>query len=122
MCTQKNIYLLLDLKLLSNSFEMPKTHSEYNRQVKYRTSDKWMLLLENGRRSKAAREEFGVGTIPNVAQFYRGIVYDWFVKNAPELIDLNGEIPEVKDLKKSKAKHSENKKRIDFYFNNRDQL
>ena len=50
---------------------MPKTHSEYNKQIKYRTSSKWMLLLENGRRSKAAREGFGVGTIPTIAQFYR---------------------------------------------------
>ncbi len=99
---------------------MPKTHSEYNKQIKYRTSSKWMLLLENGRRSKAAREGFGVGTIPTTAQFYRGIVYDWFIKNAPELINLNGEIPEVVDLMKFKEKCSENKKTIDFYFNRRD--
>ena len=43
---------------------MPKTHSEYNKQIKYRTSSKWMLLLENGRRSKAAREDLGLEQFP----------------------------------------------------------
>ena len=48
------------------------------------------------------------------------------ISSLQKMADESKDVEELekteKDLKKSKAKHSENKKRIDFYFNNRDQL
>ena len=82
---------------------MPKTKSDYQNMVYLRTTDKMLMLINNARRSKGAREGFGV--VPNQSEFIRGAIYYWVRKNAPEMLDLNGEILEIREHKKLKEKH-----------------
>ncbi len=82
---------------------MPKTKSDYQNMVYLRTTDKMLMLINNARRSKGAREGFGV--VPNQSEFIRGAIYYWVHKNAPEMLDLNGEILEIREHKKLKEKH-----------------
>ena len=79
---------------------MPRIGSEYQNNLRIRTSDKMLMLINNARRSVAARQEFGV--VPNQSEFIRGVIYYWVRKNAPELLDSNVEIPEVSEHKNLK--------------------
>ena len=72
---------------------MPRIGSEYQNNLRIRTSDKMLMLINNARRSVAARQGFGV--VPNQSEFIRGVIYYWVRKNAPEILNANGEIPEV---------------------------
>ena len=79
---------------------MPKIGSEYQNNLRIRTSDKMLMLINNARRSVAARQGFGV--VPNQSEFIRGVIYYWVRKNAPEILNANGEIPEVLEHKNLK--------------------
>lgn len=83
---------------------MPKTKSDYQNMVYLRTTDKMLMLINSAMRSKGAREGFGV--VPNQSEFIRGAIYYWVRKNAPEMLDLNGEILEIIEHKKLKEKHN----------------
>ena len=100
---------------------MPKTKSTYINQIKFNASDKMLMLISNARRSKGAKNGFGV--VPSQTEFLRGVIYYWVRKNAPEMLDMNGEIPEVLEHKALKENHkAELKKTQDFveeYFKNR---
>ena len=48
---------------------MPRIGSEYQNNLRIRTSDKMLMLINNARRSVAARQEFGV--VPNQSEFIR---------------------------------------------------
>ena len=72
---------------------MPRIGSEYRNNLRIRTSDKMLMLINNARLSVAARQGFGV--VPNQSEFIRGVIYYWVRKNAPEPLNANGEIPEV---------------------------
>ena len=69
-----------------------------------------LMLINNARRSVGARQGFGV--VPNQSEFIRGVVYYWVRKNAPEMLEIDGEIPEIlehknlKDNQKIKIKRS----------------
>ena len=81
---------------------MPKTKSTYTNQINFNASDKMQMLISNARHSKGAKSGFGV--TPTQTEFLRGVIYYWVRKNAPEILDINGEIPEVlehKALKKN---------------------
>lgn len=80
---------------------MPKLKANYLNMIRLRTSDKMLMLINNSRRSKGAREGFGV--VPNQSEFLRGVIYYWVRKNAPEMLDLNGEIPEIVEHKNLKT-------------------
>ena len=82
---------------------MPKTKSDYQNMVYLRTTDKMLMLINNARRSKGARKEFGL--VPNQSEFIRGTIYSWVLNNAPEMLDLNGDILEIIEHKKLKEKH-----------------
>ena len=100
---------------------MPKTNTNYQNRLQLRISDKFLMLINNSRRSKGARK--GFGTVPNQAEFIRGAIYYWVRKNAPEMLELNGEIPEVIEHKKFKDEEihqlSESQKLYEKYFRNR---
>ena len=89
---------------------MPKIGSEYQNNLRIRTSDKMLMLIKNARRSVAARQGFGV--VPNQSEFIRGAIYYWIRKNAPEILNVNGEVPEflehnnLKNNQKLKIKRS----------------
>tara|TARA_B100001250_G_C19232779_1_gene542974 strand:+ start:190 stop:561 length:372 start_codon:yes stop_codon:yes gene_type:complete len=89
---------------------MPKIVSEYQNNIRIRTSDKMLMLINNARRSVGARQGFGV--VPNQSEFIRGVIYYWVRKNAPEMLEIDGEIPEIlehknlKDNQKIKIKRS----------------
>ena len=74
---------------------MPKTKVIYTNQIKFNASDEMVLLLENARRSKGAKYNFG--KIPTQTEFLRGVIYYWIRENAAEKIDVNGEVPEILD-------------------------
>lgn len=99
---------------------MPKTNTKYQNRLQLRISDKFLMLINNARRSKGSRK--GFGTVPNQAEFIRGAIYYWVRKNAPEMLGLNGEIPEVIEHKKLKGDHlkqiSESQKLYEKYFRN----
>jgi hypothetical protein len=82
---------------------MPKTKSTYINQIKFNASDKMLMLISNARRSKGAKDGFGV--VPSQTEFLRGVIYYWVRKNAPEMLDMNGEIPEVLEHKALKENH-----------------
>ena len=82
---------------------MPKTKSTYINQIKFNASDKMLMLISNARHSKGARDGFGV--VPSQTEFLRGVIYYWVRKNAPEILDLHGDIPEVLEHKALKEKH-----------------
>jgi len=63
------------------------------------------MALENARRSEGAKKGFGV--VPTRTEFIRGVLYYWMRKNAPEVLDLNGNIPEVVEHKRLKRKQEE---------------
>ena len=79
---------------------MPKIGSEYQNNMRIRTSDKMLMLIDNARRSVAARQGFGV--VPNQSEFIRGVIYYWIRKNIPEMLDANNEIPEFLEHKNLK--------------------
>tara|TARA_B100001057_G_C22388310_1_gene771161 strand:- start:76 stop:453 length:378 start_codon:yes stop_codon:yes gene_type:complete len=100
---------------------MPKIGSEYQNNMRIRTSDKMLMLIDNARRSVAARQGFGV--VPNQSEFIRGVIYYWVRKNIPEMLDANIEIPEFlehKNLKNNqKLKIKRSLKINQEYFDNR---
>jgi len=100
---------------------MPKIKTEYQNMIRLRTSDKMLLLINNAMRSQGALDGFGVK--PNQSEFIRGAIYYWVRKNAPEMLDLNGDIPEIIEHKKLKEKHDKNlndaKMLYKKYFTNR---
>lgn len=100
---------------------MPKTKVNYKNNIGLKMSDKLLMAIENARRSNGAKEGFGV--VPTRTEFLRGVIYYWIRKNAPEVLDLNGDIPEViehKKLKDDQAKQlSESQKLYEKYFRSR---
>lgn len=100
---------------------MPKTKTEYQNMIRLRTSDKMLMLINNARRSQGARDGFGM--VPNQSEFLRGVIYYWVRKNAPEMLDMNGEIPEVIEHHQLKQKQEEQlgeaQKLYKKYFTNR---
>ena len=100
---------------------MPKTKRNFNNTFSINISDTMLMAIENARRSNGAKEGFGV--VPTRTEFIRGALYYWIRKNAPEVLDLNGEIPEVIELKRlndQQAKQlSESQKLYEKYFTNR---
>tara|TARA_B100001175_G_scaffold46067_1_gene35303 strand:+ start:1997 stop:2368 length:372 start_codon:yes stop_codon:yes gene_type:complete len=83
---------------------MPKIGSEYQNNIRIRTSDKMLMLINNARRSVGARQGFGV--LPNQSEFIRGVIFYWVRKNAPEILEINSEIPEVLEHKNLKNNQS----------------
>ena len=89
---------------------MPRIGSEYQNNLRIRTSDKMLMLINNARRSVGARQGFGV--VPNQSEFIRGAIYYWIRKNAPEILNVNGGVPEflehnnLKNNQKLKIKRS----------------
>ena len=61
--------------------------------INYELSDKMHNLINKAIRSNASKKGFGV--FPTEKQFLNGVIYYWIRKNAPELIDVNIEIPEI---------------------------
>jgi hypothetical protein len=84
---------------------MPKTKTNYQNKISLNISDKMLMALENARRSEGAKKGFGV--VPTRTEFIRGVLYYWMRKNAPEILELNGDIPEVLEHKKLKRKYEE---------------
>lgn len=100
---------------------MPKTKRNYQNFIGFNSSDKFIMAIEAARRSKSAIEKFGV--IPSKTEFIRGVIYNWINKYESEILELNGEIPEVtehKNLKEDeKRKLNDIKKFADVHFKNR---
>jgi len=94
---------------------MPKTKSNYKKQIKYRASSQWVELLEKGKKDyllrTLVRKYFDLKNenvthdsrllslimSTNSTDFYRLIILKWFFENLPEL--LHDEIPELIELK-----------------------
>lgn len=94
---------------------MPKTKSNYKKQIKYRASSQWVELLDKGKKDYLLRtfsrkyneiendnETLDSGLLRLImstssSDFYRIIVLKWFFENLPEL--LHDEIPELIELK-----------------------
>ena len=102
---------------------MPKTKSNYKKQIKYRASSQWVELLDKGKKDYLLRtfsrkyneiendnetlelywkhhHDSGLLRLimsTSSSDFYRIIVLKWFFENLPEL--LHDEIPELIELK-----------------------
>lgn len=92
---------------------MPKTNSDYQKQIKYRASSQWVELLEKGKTAYQLKtlvpkfeklqndnetfnsELWGFIISLSSSDFYRLIVLKWFFENFPEL--LSNQIPELID-------------------------
>lgn len=83
---------------------MPKINTQYNNNIRIRTSDKMLKLINNARRSVQARQEFGV--VPNQSEFIRGVIYFWIQENAPEILEISGKIPEILEHENLKVNQS----------------
>tara|TARA_B100000900_G_scaffold289799_1_gene248659 strand:+ start:502 stop:858 length:357 start_codon:yes stop_codon:yes gene_type:complete len=88
---------------------MPKIDSKYQNNLRVRTSDKMLMLINNARRSIEARQEFGV--IPNQSEFIRGVIYYWIRENVPEILEIFRETPEILEHKNLKNNQSKKIKR-----------
>ncbi len=88
---------------------MPKIDSKYQNNLRVRTSDKMLMLINNARLSIEARQEFGV--IPNQSEFIRGAIYYWIRKNVPEILEIYRETPEILEHKNLKNNQSKKIKR-----------
>lgn len=100
---------------------MPKTKVNYQDQITFRSSNQFVIMLENGRRYKAFTNKYG--KCSTTADFIRALVIDKFIEMAPELIELNGKVNEVEQLKSQNESYAvqihETLSAVEQYFRNR---
>ena len=82
---------------------MPKTEVKYNNKITLKMSGQFLNYINIARMLPDTKKKFGKH--PTQTEFLRGVIYYWVRKNAPEMLDMNGEIPEVLEHKALKENH-----------------
>ena len=83
---------------------MPKTKIQYNNQIKFNASKKFVDYIRQAIISNEAKDRFGKH--PTQTEFIRGVIYQWIRKQTPHILidDLEGNVPEILEHKKLKKK------------------
>tara|TARA_X000001036_G_scaffold225534_1_gene211045 strand:- start:430 stop:669 length:240 start_codon:yes stop_codon:yes gene_type:complete len=71
------------------------TRTQYNNQIKFDASNKFIEYIERARLSSEAKQKFGKA--PSQKEFIRGVLYNWIRKYASHILidDLEGNVPEI---------------------------